>query len=109
MIDVTPKAAEMIKEYRNKELDNFGKFLRIKVVGGGCSGLRYELAFDNDINKDSDFVEKAHGIKVVIDEKSAIYMVGTQLDFIDSLMEIGFKINNPGAKNSCGCGESFGV
>ena len=109
MIDITPKAAEMIKEYKNKELNNFGKSLRIKVVGGGCSGLRYELAFDNNINSDRDFIEKAHGIKVVIDEKSAIYMVGTQLDFIDSLMEVGFKISNPNAKNSCGYGESFGV
>ena len=109
MLEVTQKAAEMIKEYRIKDLNNFGKSLRIKVVGGGCSGLRYELAFDNDINKDSDYVEKAHGVSVIIDEKSALYMVGTQLDFSDSLMETGFKINNPNAKSSCGCGESFGV
>ena len=109
MLEVTQKAAEMIKEYRSKDLNNFGKSLRIKVVGGGCSGLRYELAFDNDINKDDDFIEEAHGVKVIIDEKSALYMVGTQLDFADGLMETGFKINNPNAKNSCGCGESFGV
>ena len=109
MIEVTTKAAEMIKEFRSRELDNFQKFLRIKVVGGGCSGLRYELAFDGDINNDKDFIKKAHGVEIVIDEKSAIYMVGTQLDYMDTIMETGFKINNPNAKNSCGCGESFGV
>tara|TARA_R110000824_G_scaffold49838_34_gene139772 strand:+ start:210 stop:539 length:330 start_codon:yes stop_codon:yes gene_type:complete len=109
MIEITEPAADKIKEYRSKDLNNFGKSLRIKVVGGGCSGLRYELAFDNSINKDSDFIEEAHGVKVIIDEKSALYMLGTELDFVDSLMESGFKINNPNATNSCGCGESFGV
>ena len=109
MIEITEPAANKIKEYISLGLPEEGSSLRIKVVGGGFSGLRYELAFDNDINKDSDFVEKAHGVSVIIDEKSALYMVGTQLDFADGLMDSGFKINTPNATNSCGCGESFGV
>jgi len=107
MIEITESAAKKLKEYIYEGLPEKGSSLRIKVVGGGCSGLRYELSFD--INKDEDFVEEAHGVKVIIDEKSALYMVGTQLDFTDGLMETGFKINNPNATNSCGCGESFGV
>jgi len=107
MIEITESAAGKLKEYINEGLPEEGNSLRIKVVGGGCSGLRYELTFD--INKDEDIIEEAHGVKVIIDEKSALYMLGTQLDFVDSLMESGFKINNPNATNSCGCGESFGV
>ena len=107
MIEITESAANKLKEYIVEGLPKEGSSLRIKVVGGGCSGLRYELAFD--INKDEDFVEEAHGVKVIIDEKSALYMVGTQLDFADGLMETGFKINNPNATTTCGCGESFGV
>ena len=109
MINVTADAANKLKEYISLGLPEGGSSLRIRVVGGGCSGLRYELAFDNTINRDSDFVEEAHGVKVIIDEKSALYMVGTELDFVDSLMESGFKISNPNARNSCGCGESFAV
>lgn len=107
MIEITESAATRIKEWVSAGLPEEGSSLRIKVVGGGCSGLRYELAFD--INKEEDFVEEAHGVKVIIDERSALYMAGTELDYVDELMETGFKINNPNAKNSCGCGESFGV
>ena len=107
MIEITESAANKLKEYISEGLPEEGTSLRIKVVGGGCSGLRYELAFD--INKDEDLVEEAHGVNVIIDPKRALYMVGTQLDFADGLMESGFKINNPNATNSCGCGESFGV
>ena len=107
MIEITESAANKLKEYIGAGLPEKDSSLRIKVVGGGCSGLRYELAFD--INKEDDFIEEAHGVKVIIDEKSALYMLGTELDFVDSLMESGFKINNPNAQNSCGCGESFGV
>ena len=107
MIIVTTNAANKIKEYITQGLPEEGSSLRIKVVGGGCSGLRYELAFDKNINRDSDFVKEAHGVEVIIDEKSARYMVGTELDFVDSLMESGFKINNPNASRTCGCGTSF--
>ena len=107
MIDITEAAANKLKEYINDGLPEMGSSLRIKVVGGGCSGLQYKLEFD--VNRDTDIVEEAHGVKVIIDQKSALYMLGTELDFVDSLMESGFKINNPNATNSCGCGESFGI
>ena len=109
MIEITETAADKIKEYFATGLPEEGSSLRIKVVGGGCSGLRYELAFDTNINSEADHLIEEHGVRVIIDERSALYMVGTQLDFVDSLMETGFKISNPSAKNSCGCGESFGV
>jgi len=110
MIDMTQKAAEMIKyQLGNSSVYSNDSALRIKIIGGGCSGLRYNMSFDKNINKDSDYIKEEYGVRLVIDEKSALYMVGSQLDFVDELMETGFKINNPNAKNSCGCGESFGV
>ena len=107
MIEITEPAADKIKEYFATGLPEEGSSLRIKVVGGGCSGLRYELAFDKDINSDTDHLIEEHGVRVIVDEKSALYMVGTVLDYMDTLMESGFKINNPNATNTCGCGESF--
>ncbi len=106
LIEVTEVAAERIQELLEKD----GKFethgLRMKVVGGGCSGLRYELAFDDEItDRDNEVIRQ--GVKVIVDEKSALYLVGTTLDFVDTLNESGFKIVNPNAKNTCGCGESF--
>ena len=80
--------------------------LRLKVVGGGCSGLQYQLSFDDE-RKDIDSEFEVHGVKIVIDEKSALYLVGSRLDFVDTLQESGFKIENPNASNSCGCGQSF--
>ena len=70
------------------------------------SGLRYELAFDDEIT-DRDNEVLRNGIKVIVDEKSALYLVGCTLDFVDSLQESGFKIGNPNASNTCGCGDSF--
>jgi iron-sulfur cluster assembly protein len=78
----------------------------LKVVGGGCSGLRYELAFDDRIS-DADTELETLGVRVIVDEKSALYLVGTKLDFVDTLQESGFKMVNPNATNTCGCGESF--
>ena len=65
--------------------------------------------FDDDIDDEEDFIEEAYGEKIIIDEKSALYVTGSQLDYVDTLMESGFKIINPNAQNTCGCGESFGV
>ena len=107
MIEITEPAANKIKEYFATGLPEEGSSLRIKVIGGGCSGLRYELAFDTNINSEADHLIEEHGVRVIIDERSALYMGGTVLDYMDTLMESGFKINNPNAKNSCGCGESF--
>jgi iron-sulfur cluster assembly accessory protein len=106
LIEITETAAERIRELLEKEgkLDTHG--LRLKVVGGGCSGLRYELAFDDRIS-DADTELETLGVRVIVDEKSALYLVGTKLDFVDTLQESGFKMVNPNATNTCGCGESF--
>ena len=80
--------------------------LRVKVVGGGCSGLSYQLGFDDQVGETDTEIE-AHGVRVVVDERSALFLVGTQLDFADSLMEYGFKFRNPNARSTCGCGQSF--
>ena len=108
MIDVTPAARDRIRQL----LDRDGKLethaLRLKVVGGGCSGLRYELLFTDDFG-DSDNVVETGDIRVVVDEKSSLYLVGTTLDFVDTLQESGFKMRNPNAATTCGCGESFGA
>jgi iron-sulfur cluster assembly protein len=108
MIEVTQPAAERIRALLDKEgkLDSHG--LRLKVVGGGCSGLRYELAFDERVNENDTELEIGD-VRVIVDEKSALYLVGTTLDFVDTLQESGFKMINPQAKTTCGCGESFGA
>ncbi len=108
VVNVTEAAAQQIKRL----LDTEGKLdthaLRMKVVGGGCSGLQYQLMFD-DAEREDDTEVKSEGVRVRVDEKSALYLVGTTLDYIDSLMESGFKIDNPNAANTCGCGQSFGA
>lgn len=106
VIEVTDSAAGRIRELLEKEGKLGTHGLRMKVVGGGCSGLRYELAFD-DRKAESDTEILVHGVKVVIDEKSALYLMGTTLDFVDTLNETGFKMVNPNASTTCGCGESF--
>ena len=83
-------------------------FLRVSVVGGGCSGLSYKMDFDNEI-KPMDQVFEDKGIKVVTDLKSFLYLVNTVLEFSDGLNGKGFYFNNPNASRSCGCGESFAV
>ena len=108
MIQVTPPAAERIRALLDKEGKLESHALRLKVVGGGCSGLRYELAFDERVNENDTELESG-GVRVIVDEKSALYLVGTTLDFVDTLQESGFKMINPQAKSTCGCGESFGA
>lgn len=83
-------------------------FLRVGVVGGGCSGLSYKLDFDNE-PKPTDQVFEDNGVKVVTDLKSFLYLVNTTLDFSDGLNGKGFYFSNPNASRTCGCGESFSV
>jgi iron-sulfur cluster assembly protein len=85
-----------------------GYFLRVSVVGGGCSGLSYKMDFDNEA-KPMDQVFEDNGLKIVCDLKSFLYLVNTELDFSDGLNGKGFYFNNPNASRSCGCGESFAV
>ena len=88
--------------------DDPNYFLRVGVVGGGCSGLSYKLDFDNEI-KPMDQVFEDNGVKIVTDLKSFLYLVNTELEFLDGLNGKGFYFNNPNASRSCGCGESFAV
>lgn len=83
-------------------------FLRVGVVGGGCSGLSYKMDFDNEV-KPMDQVFEDNGLKIVTDLKSFLYLVNTELNFSDGLNGKGFYFDNPNASRSCGCGESFGV
>jgi iron-sulfur cluster assembly accessory protein len=106
LIEVTETAAERIRELLEKEGKQETHGLRLKVVGGGCSGLRYELAFDDAVG-DHDTELGVNGVRVIVDEKSALYLAGTTLDFVDTLQESGFKMSNPNATTTCGCGESF--
>jgi iron-sulfur cluster assembly protein len=108
LVEVTDAAQQRIKSLLEKEgkLESHG--LRLKVVGGGCSGLRYELAFDDDVC-DADTTLDNGEVRLIVDEKSALYLVGTTLDFVDTLQESGFKMLNPNARSTCGCGESFGA
>jgi iron-sulfur cluster assembly protein len=85
-----------------------GYFLRVGVVGGGCSGLSYQMDFDNEV-KPMDQVFEHNGIKIVTDLKSFLYLVNTELEFSDGLNGKGFYFSNPNASRSCGCGESFAV
>jgi iron-sulfur cluster assembly protein len=83
-------------------------FIRVGVKGGGCSGLSYELTFDTTL-KDEDKVFENNGIRVVVDKKSFLYLIGTELDYSGGLNGKGFVFINPNASRTCGCGESFAV
>jgi iron-sulfur cluster assembly protein len=107
MIEVTENAknqAIRLMSEDNKE----GYFIRVGVKGGGCSGLMYNLDFDNTITEEDKELE-SNGIKVVVDKKSFLYLVGTTLDFSGGLNGKGFIFVNPNANRTCGCGESFSL
>jgi iron-sulfur cluster assembly protein len=110
MIYVSDKARQKVEGLK-KEASLAGQpdfFLRVSVVGGGCSGLSYKLDFDNQ-PKPMDQVFEDNGVKVVTDLKSFLYLVNTTLDFSDGLNGKGFYFSNPNASRTCGCGESFSV
>ena len=83
------------------------KGLRVKVIGGGCSGLQYKM--DLDEAREGDKIFERNGAKVVVDRKSFLYLNGTELDYSDGLMAAGFNLQNPNVKRTCGCGQSFSV
>ena len=104
MIELTESAAGKIKQLAAaKGIADGG--LRVKVVGGGCSGLTYKM--DVDQRRDGDKVFERDGAKLVIDRKSFLYLNGTVLDYREELMSAGFSLQNPNVKRSCGCGSSF--
>ena len=108
MINVTEKAKERIISLRKEEGKTDNHNIRVAVQGGGCSGLMYELKFDTSI-EDSDEIFEDNGIKILVDKKSLLYLLGTKLDFSDGLNGKGFQFINPNASRTCGCGESFSV
>jgi iron-sulfur cluster assembly accessory protein len=105
MVTLTETAAKRIVDLRLEEgKPEWG--LRVRVVGGGCSGMSYELGWDDTAGEDDDVVE-SHGVKVLVDSKSAPYVAGSEIDYIDNeMLGAGFKIQNPNVKSSCGCGAS---
>ena len=104
-VALTPAAADAVRELLAKrELVGYG--LRVYIQGGGCSGYQYGMALDDNF-RDEDLVTESHGVKVVIDEVSINYMRGATIDYVDDLMGSGFKVENPNAVASCGCGSSF--
>ncbi|MCS7053202.1 MAG: iron-sulfur cluster assembly accessory protein [Ignavibacterium sp.] len=107
-ITVSLKAAKEIKRIMQEINVPSTYGLRVGVKGGGCSGLTYTLGFDEN-PKESDTVIISNDIKLFVDGKSLFYLTGTELDFSDGLNGRGFVFNNPNAKRTCGCGESFGV
>ncbi len=108
MILVTDKAKERIAELRKEEGHNENFNVRVSVKGGGCSGLMYDLDFDDKIT-DADDVFEDKGVKIIVDKKSLLYLLGTTLEFSDGLNGKGFQFVNPNATRTCGCGESFAV
>tara|TARA_B100000927_G_scaffold258393_1_gene226810 strand:+ start:352 stop:759 length:408 start_codon:yes stop_codon:yes gene_type:complete len=107
MIKVTDSAKRKAIDLM-KEDGKAGFFIRVGVKGGGCSGLMYELTFDNEINE-SDKSFEDNGVRVVVDKKSFLYLIGTTLDFSGGLNGKGFVFSNPNADRTCGCGESFSL
>jgi iron-sulfur cluster assembly protein len=106
LIQLTESSADKIKALLTNEVE--GSVLRVKISGGGCNGLSYKLNFV-DAFKRGDIVVESSGAQVVVDSKSALYLRGTILNYSHALVAGGFKFENPNAKSSCSCGESFSV
>ncbi len=105
MIQMTPKAVEKVKEILNMQ-EPKPAGLRIAVVGGGCSGFNYSMAFESNpgmLDKTYDF----DGLSVFIDQASMLYLDGAEVDYVETMEGSGFKFNNPNVKTTCGCGSSF--
>lgn len=103
MITLTKPA---IKQLKSALSDKPGYGLRVFVGGGGCSGMTYGMSFENE-HTENDFVEEFDGVQVMVDAMSSMYLDGASIDYIDNMLSGGFKINNPNAKTTCGCGHSF--
>jgi iron-sulfur cluster assembly protein len=107
MITISDSAKQRLHDLLDK--DNIKKsFVRVGVESGGCSGLSYKLDFDNKKHQDDEMIEN-NGIKLLVNKKSFLYLIGTTLEFSDGLNGKGFVFNNPNANRTCGCGESFSL
>ena len=109
MIKVSEKASKKVIELMSEDgFDSTKDFVRVGVKSGGCSGLSYDLKFDNTKLED-DKVFEDNGIKIIVDKKSFLYLIGTTLEYSGGLNGTGFVFNNPNANRTCGCGESFSL
>lgn len=106
-ITLTEKAANEVKKIMQDQNLSENTVLRVGVVGGGCSGFSYSLRFAEDMNAETDTQYDWHGVKLVVDKKSALYLDGTTVDFHEGIDRRGFTFDNPNAVKSCGCGSSF--
>ena len=106
LVSLTPSAAEEIRVLMAE--DNDVSVLRVAIEGGGCSGFQYGLGFDHGA-QEGDLVFESEGVRVVVDPFSAPYLGGARVDYLETIQESGFKIDNPNAVASCGCGHSFTV
>lgn len=107
IVKLTDKAIQQIKNIKTSENRDDSYGLRLAVSGGGCSGFSYKMEFDQP--KEKDNVISIDDVKIIVDPKSAIYLKGITLDYKDGLNGKGFSFDNPNAKNTCGCGESFSI
>ena len=105
---LTESAARRIKLMLEMEDDSEGKFMRVAVEGGGCSGFQYDFGFDDTFNED-DHTFESHGVKVIVDDTSLDLLNGGQLDYVEELLGAYFQVVNPNASSSCGCGTSFSI
>ncbi len=106
-LTLTDVAASKVAEIREAEAIEANYALRVKVLGGGCSGFQYDLFFDEQAADDLEF--ESNGVKLVADQMSYMYLMGTNIDYVEGLQGAGFKFNNPMSTGSCGCGSSFSV
>ena len=104
---LTESAAEEVKKLMSEHHGEADMMLRVGVVGGGCSGLSYDLRFDDQFDEKNDKKSEQHGVTMVIDRKSSLYLDGTTVDYYRGIDAQGFQFNNPNAVRSCGCGSSF--
>ena len=105
MINLTDSAVNKIKEVL-EDTENTG--VRAAIQGGGCSGFTYKLTMEKEPDPDDKVIE-IKGVKLFVDKKSYLFLIGTTIDFVTEMMQMGFKFINPNAKRTCGCGESFGI
>ena len=108
MISLSQRASEKVKEIQQAE-GLTGQSLRVRVIGGGCSGFTYDLFFDDEFNNDFDERLESQGVPLFVDMMSLTYLEGTEIDYVEGLHGAGFKFLNPTAKSTCGCGSSFSV
>ncbi|HTQ38888.1 MAG TPA: iron-sulfur cluster assembly accessory protein [Pirellulales bacterium] len=106
-VSITERAAKEVKKILEDQKMEPTTLLRVGVAGGGCSGFQYSLGFDQKYDEKADSKYDCHGVSVVVDKKSALYLDGTTVDFYEGLEKRGFTFDNPNAVKSCGCGSSF--